>query len=70
MIQKENNYSKITKYYDFQEELIYKVIIFVQIVGDTAIFEKMFLEWVSREYRVRILDLRNLVCFYWPWDFF
>ena len=62
MIKKVTNDSKITKYYDFKEELISKVMIFVLIVGDTAVFAKMFLEQVSRKYRVRILNPKNWVC--------
>ena len=59
MIKKEKNDSKITKCYDFQEELILKVMIFVLIVGHTAVFVKMFLEQISRKYRVRILNPKN-----------
>ena len=62
MTKKEKNDSKITECYDFQEELILKVMIFVLIVGHTAVFAKMLLEQVSRKYRVRILNPKNWVC--------
>ena len=34
----------------------------IQIVGDTAVFPKMFLEQVSRKYKVRILNPKIGVC--------
>ena len=56
MMKTEKNYSKITKCHDFHKELISKVMISISIVGNTADLAKMFLEQVSRKYKVRILN--------------